>query len=226
MKKQFPIALVALSICVASFGGESTKGTTPTASATIVYVADFELDAANIKADPAAPPAPPKAPGLLGKVLPPPPGAKKDPQELARELVDSMSATIIKDLTKAGLTARRLHTGEPLPTAGWLVRGVFTNVNQGNQIERAVIGFGKGKTDVQVFVDIANLGQGAPTNQLNALKATATSGRTPGSAPMIERHPAAVAARFVMAGNDLNKNVKQTAAKIAEEVAGRTGLAD
>ena len=137
-----------------------------------------------------------------------------------------MSESLVKDLTKAGLTARRMPTGEPLPTAGWLVRGVFTNVNQGNQVERAVVGFGKGKTDLQVLVDIADLAQGAPTNQLKAVKATATSSKTPGSAPMIERHPAAVAARFVMAGSDLNKNVKQTAAKIAEAVVERTGLAD
>jgi hypothetical protein len=160
----------------------------------------------------------------LGKVLPPPPGAKKDSKELARELVDSMSAAIIKDLTKAGLTARRLPTGEPLPTAGWLVRGVFSNVNQGNQLERAVIGFGKGKTDVQVLVDINDLSQGAPT-QFHAVtnSASASSGKLPGAAPMIERHPAAVAARFAMAGNDLNKNLKQTAAQIAEEAIKRAG---
>lgn len=194
--------------------------TTAHASETVVYVADFEIDTANIKIDPVAPPAPPKAPGLLGKILPPPPGAKKDPQALARELVDSMSAAIIKDLTKAGLTARRLPTGEPFPTAGWLVRGVFTNVNQGNQLERAVVGFGKGRTDVQVLVDIHDLAQAAP-RQFHAVTntASANSGKLPGAAPMIvERHPAAVAAKFALAGNDLNKNVKQTAAKVAEEV--------
>ncbi|MFO1512834.1 MAG: DUF4410 domain-containing protein [Verrucomicrobiota bacterium] len=187
----------------------------------VVYVADFEIDAANVKTDKAAPPAPPKAPGLLGKVLPPPPGAKKDPQDLARELVELMSTSIVKDLNQAGLTARRVATGDPLPTAGWLVRGVFTNVNQGNQLERAMVGFGKGKTDVQVLVDIAVLAQGTATNQLTEVKIAASSGKTPGSAPMIERHPAAVAARFVMAGNDLSKNVKQTASSIAEEVVQR-----
>lgn len=218
------LALVALSFCVASFAGETTKGTTPTASATVVYIADFELDAANIKVDSAAPPAPPKAPGLLGKVLPPPPGAKKNPKELARELVDSMSAAIIKDLTKAGLTARRLPTGEPFSTAGWLVRGVFTHVNQGNQFERAVIGLGKGRTDVQVLVDIYNLSQGAPA-QFHAVTntASASSGKLPGAAPMIERHPAAIAARLALAGNDLNKCVKQTAAQIAGEIVKHTG---
>jgi len=187
----------------------------------VVYVADFEIDAANIKTDKAAPPAPPKAPGLLGKVLPPPPGAKKDPHELARELVDLMSTSIVKDLTKAGLTARRLQPGEPLPTAGWLVRGVFTNVNQGNQLERAVVGFGKGKTDLQVLVAIADLAQGAPA-QFHEVKAPASiSSKTPGAAPMIERHPAAVAVKFALAGKDLDRNVKQTAAQIAKEVGKR-----
>lgn len=188
----------------------------------VIYIADFELNTANIKTDKAAPPGPPKAPGLLGKVLPPPPGAKKSPQELARELVDSMRASIVKNLTQAGLTARRWQTGDTFPANGWLLRGVFTSVDQGNQLERAAIGFGKGKTDLQVLVDIANLAHGAPTNQLNAVKAAASSGQTPGSAPMIERHPAVVAARFVFAGNDLNKNVKQTAAQIAEAVVQRT----
>ena len=217
--RPFTLVIIALTFCIASFGGETIRS----ATSTFVYVADFEIHAANIKIDASAPPTPPKAPGILGKVLPPPPGAKKDPQALARELVDSMSAAIIKDLTKAGLTARRLPSGEPLPTAGWLVRGVFTNVNQGNQLERAVIGLGKGKTDVQVLVDIHDLSQGAPT-QFQAMTniASASSGKLPGAAPMIERHPAAVAARFVIAGNDVNKNVKQTAAQIAEEVVERT----
>lgn len=220
-KLMLALAAVLSSSCASA---HTTDHQDNFASPAIIYVADFELDSANIKTDKAAPPAPPKAPGLLGKVLPPPPGAKKDPLDLARELVDSMSAAIIKDLTKAGLTARRLPTGEPLPTAGWLLRGVFTNVNQGNQLERAVIGFGKGKTDVQVLVDIHDLSQGAPT-QFHAMTntASASSGKLPGAAPMIERHPAAVAAKFVLAGNDLNKNVKQTAARIVAAVIKRTG---
>jgi hypothetical protein len=39
---------------------------------------------------------------------------------------------------------------------------------------------------------------------------------------MIERHPAAVAVKFTLAGKDLDKTVKQTAAQIAEEVVERT----
>jgi Domain of unknown function (DUF4410) len=133
-----------------------------------------------------------------------------------------MSKSLVKDLTKAGLNAHRLAPREPMPTSGWLVRGVFTNVNQGKQLERAVIGFGKGKTDLQVLVDIADLAQGAPA-QFHEVKVTTSAGKSPGAAPMIvERHPAGVAAKFVIAGKDLDKSIKQTAAQITEEVVTRT----
>jgi hypothetical protein len=215
------LAVLVAALCWCANGQMQTI--TPTTKSAVVYVADFELDTANIKADPAAPPPPPKLPGPLSKVLPPPPGATKDPQALARELVDSMSKSLVNELTKAGLNARRLAPNEATPTSGWLVRGVFTNVNQGNQLERAVIGFGKGKTDLQVLVDIADLAQGAPA-QFHEVKTTASlSSKAPGAAPMIvERHPAGVAAKFVIAGKDLDRNVKQTAAQIAGEVAGKT----
>lgn len=225
--KQFTLALVALSLGITSGNCGSTKissqreiSTTPTNKPAVVYVANFDLDAADIKAEKGLLPPPPKLPGPLGNALPPPPGATKDPQKLARELVDEMSDSLVKDLTKAGLTARRLRTGAPLPTTGWLVRGVFTDVNQGNQLQRAVIGFGVGKTDLQVVVDIADLAHGMPKD-FYELNTTVRSSKLPGAGPMIVLCPAGAAARFVIAGKDLNRNVKQTATQIAAEVATR-----
>lgn len=186
----------------------------------VVYVADFELEAADIKSEKGVLPPPPKLPGPLGNVLPPPPGTPKDPKKLARELVDEMSESLVKELTKSGFTARRLTSTNNLPPSGWLVRGVFTQVNQGNQLQRAVIGFGKGKTDLQVVVDIADLAHGTP-KKFYELNTTATSGKLPGAGPMIVLCPAGAAAHFVIAGGDLNRNVKQTAKQIAAEVAKR-----
>lgn len=227
--KQFTLALAALSLGIATghcgsakVSGQREISATPTNKPVVIYVADFDLDAADIKAEKDLLPPPPKLPGPLGNALPPPPGAPKDPQKLARELVDEMSESLVKELTKAGLNTRRLAPGEPIPTSGWLVRGVFTNVNPGNQLERAVIGLGKGKTDVQVLVDIHDLARGTPGQFHATNTASASSGKLPGAAPMmVERHPAAVAAKFALAGNDLDKTVKQTAAKIADEVIAR-----
>lgn len=219
------IYLLALSAVLSGCGTARVAcrqeiGVVPTTKPSIIYVSDFDLDAANVKAEHGLLPAPPKLPGL-GEILPPLPGMAKDPQKLARSLVDEMSTALVKDLTRAGLNARRLKIHESVPTAGWLVRGVFTEVNQGNQLHRAVIGFGLGKTDLQVLVDINDLSQGAP-KRFYEMSTMADSGKAPGAGPTIVLGPAGGAARFVIAGKDLDRNVTQTASKIAAEVVERT----
>jgi hypothetical protein len=219
------ISLLTLGAALCGCGTAQVSGrreivAAPTDKPVTIYVSDFDLDASHIKSEPGLLPAPPKLSGPLGQIVPPPPGAPKDPQALARDLVDSMSASLVNDLTKAGRNARRLAPGAPLPASGWLVRGVFTDVNQGNQLRRAVIGFGMGRTDLQVVVDINDLAQGAP-KRFYELNTTADSGKAPGAGPTIVLGPAGVAARFVIAGKDLDRNVKQTASKIAAEVVQR-----
>src|SRR5690349_3723109 len=98
----------------------------PTARPTTISVVDLDRDAANVKSEKGVLPAPPNLPGLLGDKLPPAPGAPKDPKKVAREVVDTMSTSLVNDLTKAGFIARRLTSTNSLPTSGWLVRGVFT----------------------------------------------------------------------------------------------------
>ncbi len=198
-------------------------GAAPPAKPVMVYISDFDLDASKIKSESGMLPPPPKlpAPGPFANILPPPPGAPKDPQVLAHDLVESMGESLVEELTDAGLDARRLAHDAPIPASGWLVRGVFTDVSQGNQLHRAVIGFGMGKTDLQVIVDISDLAQSVP-KRFYELSTTADSGTAPGAGPMIMLGPAGLAARFIIAGNDLDRNVKQTAAKIAEEVIQRS----
>jgi hypothetical protein len=212
----------ALSGCgTAKVSQQKAIGAAPITKPATVYVADFDLDAVNVKSNPGLHPPPPKLPGPFGDTLPSLPGTPKDPQIVARQIVDEMSAALVKDLTKAGMNARRLAARETVPTNGWLVRGVFTDVNQGNQLQRAVIGFGVGKTDLQVNVALNDLAQGRPRT-FYKLHTAADSGKVPGDGPTIVLGPAGVAARYVIAGQDLNRNVKQTASKIAAEVSQRT----
>lgn len=200
---------------------QQSVGVKPTVKPTIIYVSDFDLDTANVKAEPGILPPPPRLPGVLNGALPPLPGTPKDPQVIARDVVDSMSTSLVAELTDAGLNTRRLAPSEPVPATGWLVRGVFAQVNQGNQLRRAVVGLGAGKTDVQVIVDVNDLSLGAPM-RFYELHTKADSGKAPGAGPTIVLGPAGLAARFVIAGKDLERNVRQTASKIAEEVAQRT----
>jgi Domain of unknown function (DUF4410) len=192
--------------------GQRELGAASAGGPTVVYVTDFDLDAQSIRSEPGLLPPP----GPLGNILPRPPGAPKDPAIRARELVDLMSTTLVQDLIKAGLNARRLPLAESPPASGWLVRGVFTQVDEGNRLRRAVIGFGAGQTELQLAVAIDDLAQGVP-KPFYELDTTAASGKLPGA--VITVNPYVAAARFVLAGHDLEHNVKQTSAKIAADLA-------
>ena len=48
-----------------------------------------------------------------------------------------------------------------LPSAGWLIRGQFTRVNQGSRALRGIIGFGLGATKMETKVQVYDLSQSA-----------------------------------------------------------------
>jgi uncharacterized protein DUF4410 len=54
----------------------------------------------------------------------------------------------------------RLTGGEPLPKNGWLVRGIFTEVDQGSRVLRSQVGFGADATDLAVLVNVGDLQKG------------------------------------------------------------------
>ena len=83
-----------------------------------------------------------------------------------------------------------------------------------------MVGFGQGQTDIQVVARVDDLSEGAP-KPMYELATDASSGNTPGAAPTLVFGPYGAAARFVLAKQDLEKNVKQTAAQIAERMAKR-----
>jgi len=181
----------------------------------LVYVADFELDAAEVKSEPGILNELPR-PRILPEVLPRGPLTQnQNPHAEARRIVDLMARSIAEDLEKKGVAATRVAAGFPPPTAGWLVRGMFLEVDEGNRLRRAVIGFGVGQTRMEVAATTDDLAKGAPA-PLYQLETDAHSGSLPGAA--ITLNPVVAGLRFVMAGQDLDKNVRETAAKIADEV--------
>ena len=183
----------------------------------MVYVADFDLAVQDIKHEEGVVTSRPGPVGRVGTRLA---GASTDRAARARELVDLMSNSLVQDLRQAGFSAARLTARTPLPADGWMLRGVFTEVQEGNRVRRAVIGLGKGQTDVQVVVVVNDLSQGPPRPWYE-LDTKADSGERPGAAPMMVLSPYGAAARFVLAGDDLEKNVKQAALDITAHLAKR-----
>ncbi|SDI62800.1 DUF4410 domain-containing protein [Paraburkholderia phenazinium] len=204
------VAAVWLStMAAASFAADPAPFPTP---APVVYVADFDLDVANVKPD--------SGPGSrlrrLGSALPSGPlRQSKDPQTQAKEIVADMADDLIADLTKAGIDARRLPPGAALPATGWQVRGVFLSVDEGNRLQRAMVGFGAGQSNFQVAVSLDDLSN--PT--LPPLYENTEEGSSkdkPGA--FIKLNPYVIAAKFVMAGHDQKSTIKNTAQQISDSV--------
>jgi hypothetical protein len=183
----------------------------------VVYVSDFELDAADVQAD--------EGPGsrarrVLGGALLRR-QSDQDPQAHARAIISGMAHALTADLVKAGIDARRAAPDNPLPDVGWLVRGVFLDVDQGNRLRRAVIGFGAGGAGIQVAIALDDLSKpGQPP-----LYQTVDEGGGHAPGAIVKLNPYVVAAKFVMAGRDENRAINETAERIAESIVARVRAA-
>jgi hypothetical protein len=211
--------ILALSGCnSAKVTKQSDLGAVPTSRPAIVYVADFDLDPGEIQSGSGVSSLLANRP-LGGSILPHPFGLlPKDKATTARDLVDTMANSVVKDLKSEGFDAQRVSSEEQLPKQGWLLRGIFTEVDEGNRLRRAIIGFGAGKTDLQVATTLDDLSLGSP-RPFYEVDTTAQSGNMPGA--VITMNPTVAVVRFVLAGGDLNRNAKDTATQIAKSVAAR-----
>jgi Domain of unknown function (DUF4410) len=125
-----------------------------------------------------------------------------------------MSKSIVSDLQKAGYKSQRLAAGDPKPETGAWVHGVFTQVDEGSRLQRAVIGFGSGEATMQLYATLTDLGR--PEQPLYETSADDASGKKPGA--VITMNPYVAAAKFVMEKNAPEKTVKKTASEISEQI--------
>jgi hypothetical protein len=183
----------------------------------IVYVSDFELDVANVTPDSGPGQRVRRLRGLLPGG-PGPLGQDKNPQDHAKHIVDEMADALTADLKKGGVDARRSAPGQPLPAVGWQVRGVFLNVDDGNRLRRAMVGFGAGQNNIQVAVSCDSLAAAALPPLYQAIE-EGDSKNKPGAA--IKLNPYVIAAKFVMASGDEKKTIKKTAQQISDAVIAR-----
>jgi len=185
---------------------ESATAALPSTPARRVYVQDFALDAEATE---------PKT-GLLGRPRLFRELTGEDPATHARRIVDELATALVKDLNAAGLPAERLPDGRSLPLDRWLVPGAFTEADSGNTLRRAVIGFGSGKTDMEVQVGVSDLASPHPTESFLVFGTITDPSRLPGG--VVTRNPYVVAAKFVLAKGAPERDVQHTAKTIADEL--------
>jgi len=206
-----PAVFVFLASRLFAQTSSTPNPTTPAfTKATIVYVSDFELDAQNVETDKGSVVGQMR-PGILER---PRKREQEDPAAQAKKLVDTMSTSIVSDLEKAGYKAQRLAATDPKPAAGAWVHGVFTQVDEGSRVRRAVIGFGAGDVKMQLYVTLSDLAN--PQKPLYEEATNGASGKKPGA--VITMNPYVAAAKFVMEKNAPEKTVKKTASEISKQI--------
>jgi hypothetical protein len=190
----------------------------PTAPS-VVYVKDFDLEPMNFRPESGILPIRPLSVGAPGAFITLLLGVPAESAARERGLVKLMSSALVDQLASAGMNAQPLPSGELFPKTGWLVRGAFVQVDEGNRLRRALIGFGSGATRLRVVVWVSDLTYGS-SGPFCALDTSAHSSRKPGAALSFD--PYVGAARFVVGGLDLDTNVTQVAAEIANDIAERS----
>lgn len=184
-------------------------GRTPAAPSRRIYVEDFVLDAERVETDE----------GLRGRVAPlqqmPRLRRRESPAEKARQLVEAMGEGLVRHLNEAGFTASRLAPGALRPKAGWLLRGLFTEVSEGNRVQRAMIGFGRGATSMEVQVTVSDLA-GNPDAPFIVFGTVKDPSHLPGA--VVTMNPFMAAARFAIEKDASARDVDRTAKEIVQEM--------
>jgi len=197
-------------------GDQAAQQLQPTTRPGMVYVTDFALDVSDVKEESGLV----GRRGLLrGELLKRrgPLRQEEDPTATAATLVDLLAQSITQSLNDRSVPAMRLPQGESPPISGWIVRGQFLEVDEGNRLKRAVIGFGAGASDMQLQIDVSDLGS-HPDSPFLTFGAETGSGKKPGA--IITMNPYVAAAKFVLSKNAPEKDVKHAGAKIAAEIIG------
>jgi len=115
------------------------------------------------------------------------------------------------------MPAQRLTaSSKALPTEGWLVQGVFTEVDEGNRLKRAVIGFGQGATSMEIQVGVSDLASRQPRQPFILFGTVKDPGKMPGA--IVTMNPYVAAAKFVMEKNATKKDIKNSADQIVSEI--------
>ncbi|MEA5113851.1 MAG: DUF4410 domain-containing protein [Geobacteraceae bacterium] len=180
----------------------------PSSAPSVIYVQDFDLGYDTTQA------AEKKGPPVIGRVMSRV-TQRNDPRQKAAKLVELMSGSLVKGFTEQKIDARRCIPGAPIPSGGWLIRGVFTEVDQGKRVVRAAIGFGAGATAMELYVSVSDLAEN-PDAPFIIFGTEKDPNRIPGA--VVTMNPYVAAAKFVMEKNASERDVKKTAKEIVSTI--------
>jgi hypothetical protein len=184
-----------------------------------IYVQDFSLDVSDLKTDSGVGGLADQASGaggILGRVS----------QRVSRgsisggaeaqvsQIIAAMSEDLVSEFRKRGIPAERLTQGAVgRSSIGWLVRGQFVDVDEGNRAQRAALGFGMGATQMAVKVEVMDLSAKDPEQPFLVFGTRKEAGMKPGGF-----NPYVIAAKFRMERKATVEDVQKTADEIVGEI--------
>lgn len=183
----------------------------PSEKSKIVYVSDFELHALTENLTDRDDK---KSPATVGASDSKNEETLEDPAEQASRLVDLMSATLVKELERAGYTALRKQPGDARPAEGVEIHGIFAEPDEQNRLRRAVIGDESGNSRMELFVGVENLAR--PEQPLYAVADPKSNDRQQGAVITVSTY--APVAKFELDKNATEKAIHDTAANIVADL--------
>ena len=108
--------------------------------------------------------------------------ASERADDIGRDVARAMAQQLVARLRDLGLPAQRAVRNQRMPSHAIAITGEFLNVDEGNRLQRLVIGFGAGQALVRTRVRAVQPMRDGPWRTLTEFTTTADSGYMPGAA--------------------------------------------
>jgi hypothetical protein len=178
-----------------------------------IYVYDFAVSPSEVSSSSVA------APRLSGAVEDPNQTDKRN--KLEHEVAEIVAAKLVAELQELGLPAVRWRGTPPKNDDAYTLEGQFVTINEGNELESLIIGFGVGGTEVRVMVQAYHLDKGRK-DLLGEAEVSSESSKAPGLAatlPVGAAISGTVAAASIATGVGVVRTVNSKVQKGAEDTA-------
>ncbi len=141
---------------------------------------------------------------------------EETPAQKAARYAALLSESIVKELSVLKIPAQRELTGAALPENAFVVGGEFLEVDEGNRLKRAIVGFGAGATEVLAQVAVYDLTQ---SREHPILVFGTGSGSKPMPGAAVTLNPYVMAAKYVLSRGATEKDVRNLGKQVARDLA-------
>jgi len=189
----------------------------------MISISDFDLDFVTPEDAPKSAPEPAAQPKGSAPLVQSPqarirtdhPPKFNDPAARAQHIVGLMSTGVVDGISDRHLPARRLFQGDPLPTEGVLLRGVFVESAPPNHFRRVAIGAAPlPRAQTLLLITLTDLTQ--PDQPLYHF--AKDDGSFPGPGALIALNPRLTIIRFELDPALSDKVVNKLASQVAKEI--------